>query len=186
MCKNLLRGWLLEIMTRYMRYWDDLSLTQLLVGRIGHPKNNILAEWDSYVAQKFLNGPASFWDLFSSYLAQSSHLVRNISEKYSTRETCRYGGLSLVFFTALYEPVPEDQIQSVLNLWNWDEHHNLDKQGFFSWGRQHQHGMDLHTGLDLGQGQTIDLDLVLTWKFDSLLESLYITKHMTSKSLVDE
>ena len=28
--------------------------------------------------KKFLNGPASFWDLFSSYLAQSSYLVRNI------------------------------------------------------------------------------------------------------------
>ena len=28
-----------------MRYWDDLSLTQLLVGRIGHPKKDILAEW---------------------------------------------------------------------------------------------------------------------------------------------
>ena len=27
--------------------------------------------------QKFQNGPASFWDLFSSYLAQSSYLVRN-------------------------------------------------------------------------------------------------------------
>ena len=27
--------------------------------------------------KKFLNGPASFWDLFSSYLAQSSYLVRN-------------------------------------------------------------------------------------------------------------
>ena len=44
MCKNLLRGWLLEIMTRYMRYWDDLSLTQLLVGHIGHPKKDRLAE----------------------------------------------------------------------------------------------------------------------------------------------
>ena len=32
----------------------------------------------SYVAQKFLNGPASFWDLCSSYLAQSSYLVRNM------------------------------------------------------------------------------------------------------------
>ena len=31
-------------MTRYMRYWDDLSLTQLLVGRIGHPKKDRLAE----------------------------------------------------------------------------------------------------------------------------------------------
>ena len=29
--------------------------------------------------QKFLNGPASFWDLFSSYLAQSSYLIRNIN-----------------------------------------------------------------------------------------------------------
>ena len=28
----------------YMRYWDDLSLTQLLVGRIGHPKKDRLAE----------------------------------------------------------------------------------------------------------------------------------------------
>ena len=28
-----------------MRYWDDLSLTQLLVGRIGHPKKHRLAEW---------------------------------------------------------------------------------------------------------------------------------------------
>ena len=27
--------------------------------------------------KKFLNGPASFWDLFSSYLAQSSYLARN-------------------------------------------------------------------------------------------------------------
>ena len=27
--------------------------------------------------KKFLNGPASFWDLFSSCLAQSSYLVRN-------------------------------------------------------------------------------------------------------------
>ena len=27
--------------------------------------------------KKFLNGPASFWDLFSSYLAQSSYLVWN-------------------------------------------------------------------------------------------------------------
>ena len=27
--------------------------------------------------KKFLNGPASFSDLFSSYLAQSSYLVRN-------------------------------------------------------------------------------------------------------------
>ena len=45
MCKNLLRGSLLEIMTRYMKYWDDLSLTQLLVGRrIGHPKKDRLAE----------------------------------------------------------------------------------------------------------------------------------------------
>ena len=32
-------------MTRYMRYWDDLSLPQLLVGRIGHPKKGRLAEW---------------------------------------------------------------------------------------------------------------------------------------------
>ena len=31
-------------MTRYMRYWDDLSLTQLLVGCIGHPKKDRLAE----------------------------------------------------------------------------------------------------------------------------------------------
>ena len=30
--------------------------------------------------RKFLNGPASFWDLFSSYLAQSSYLVRNITQ----------------------------------------------------------------------------------------------------------
>ena len=30
-------------MTRYMRYWDDLSLTQLLVGRIGHTKKDRLA-----------------------------------------------------------------------------------------------------------------------------------------------
>ena len=44
MSKNLLRGSLLEIMTSYMRYWDDLSLTQLLVGRIGHPKKDGLAE----------------------------------------------------------------------------------------------------------------------------------------------
>ena len=29
--------------------------------------------------KKFLNGPTSFWDLFSSYLAQSSYLVRNIN-----------------------------------------------------------------------------------------------------------
>ena len=29
--------------------------------------------------KKFLNGPASFWDLFSSYLAQGSYLVRNIT-----------------------------------------------------------------------------------------------------------
>ena len=27
--------------------------------------------------KKFLTGPASIWDLFSSYLAQSSYLVRN-------------------------------------------------------------------------------------------------------------
>ena len=26
-----------------MRYWDDLSLTQLLMGRIGHPKKHRLA-----------------------------------------------------------------------------------------------------------------------------------------------
>ena len=91
-------------------------------------------------------------------------------------------GLDLVFFIVSYQPVPEDQIQSILNLWSWDELHSLDKQGFFSWGCQHLHGMDLHTGL--GQGQTIDF--VLTWEFDSLLESLYITKHMTGKSLVDE
>ena len=32
------------IYTRYMRYWDDLSLTQLLVGHIGHPKKDRLAE----------------------------------------------------------------------------------------------------------------------------------------------
>ena len=32
---------------------------------------------DSYVAQKVPNGPASIWDLFSSYLAQSSYLVWN-------------------------------------------------------------------------------------------------------------
>ena len=44
MCKNWLRGWLLERMTRYMRYLDDLPLTQLLVRRIGHPKKDILAE----------------------------------------------------------------------------------------------------------------------------------------------
>ena len=31
-------------LTRCMRYWDDLSLTQLLVGRIGHPKKDRLAE----------------------------------------------------------------------------------------------------------------------------------------------
>ena len=31
-------------MTNFMRYWDDLSLTQLLVGRIGHPKKDRLAE----------------------------------------------------------------------------------------------------------------------------------------------
>ena len=30
------------------------------------------------MAQKFQNGPASFWDLFSSYLAWSSYLIRNI------------------------------------------------------------------------------------------------------------
>ena len=29
---------------KYIRYWDDLSLTQLLVGRIGHPKKDRLAE----------------------------------------------------------------------------------------------------------------------------------------------
>ena len=45
MCKNWLRGGLLERMTRYMRYWDDLSLTQLLMGRIGHPKKDRLAEY---------------------------------------------------------------------------------------------------------------------------------------------
>ena len=28
-----------------MRYWDDPSLTQLFVGRIGHPKKDRLAEW---------------------------------------------------------------------------------------------------------------------------------------------
>jgi len=27
-----------------MSYWDDVSLTQLLVGRIGHPKKDRLAE----------------------------------------------------------------------------------------------------------------------------------------------
>ena len=32
-------------MTRYMRYWDDLSLTQLLVRSIGHSKKDRLAEW---------------------------------------------------------------------------------------------------------------------------------------------
>ena len=26
-------------MTRYMRYWEDISLTELLVGHLGHPKN---------------------------------------------------------------------------------------------------------------------------------------------------
>ena len=31
-------------LTRCMRYWDDLSLTQLLVGRIGHPKKDRLAD----------------------------------------------------------------------------------------------------------------------------------------------
>ena len=105
---------------------------------------------------------------------------RRCQRKTFNKGTCTHRGLRLVFFIASYEPVPEDHIQSVLNLWSWDELHNLDKQGFFSWG--HQHGMDLHTGL--GQGQTIDF--VLTWKFDSLLESLCITKRMTGKSLVDE
>ena len=28
-----------------MRCWDNLSLTQLLVGRIGHPIKDRLAEW---------------------------------------------------------------------------------------------------------------------------------------------
>ena len=32
-------------MTRYMRYWDDLFLTQLFVGCIGHPKKDRLAGW---------------------------------------------------------------------------------------------------------------------------------------------
>ena len=32
-------------MTRYMRYWDDLSLTKLLVRRIRHPKKDRVAEW---------------------------------------------------------------------------------------------------------------------------------------------
>ena len=31
-------------MTRYIRYWDNLSLNQLLVERIGHPKKDRLAE----------------------------------------------------------------------------------------------------------------------------------------------
>ena len=31
-------------MTRHIRYWDDLSLIQLLEGRIGHPKKDSLAE----------------------------------------------------------------------------------------------------------------------------------------------
>ena len=31
-------------MTRYMRYWDDLSLTQLLVGHMGHHRKDRLAE----------------------------------------------------------------------------------------------------------------------------------------------
>ena len=32
-------------LARYMRYFDDLSLTQLLVGRIGHPKKDRLAQY---------------------------------------------------------------------------------------------------------------------------------------------
>ena len=37
--------------------------------------------------KKFQNGSASFWDLFSSYLAQSSYLVRNNDVK---KYTCTY------------------------------------------------------------------------------------------------
>ena len=40
----LLRGWLLVNFTRYMRYWDDLSVTQLLVRRMGHLKKDRLVE----------------------------------------------------------------------------------------------------------------------------------------------
>ena len=42
--KKLVTGLTVREKTRYMTYWDDLSLTQLLVGRIGHPKKDRLAE----------------------------------------------------------------------------------------------------------------------------------------------
>ena len=40
----LLRGLLLVILTRCMRYWDDLSVTQLLVRSMRHLKKHRLAE----------------------------------------------------------------------------------------------------------------------------------------------
>ena len=45
--------------------------------------------------RKFLNGPASFWDLFSSYFAQSSYLVQDNDTSFLDLvckvERCHYG-----------------------------------------------------------------------------------------------
>ena len=41
---------------------------------------------------------------------------RRCQRKTFNKGTCTYRGLGLVFFIASYEPVPEDQIQSILNL----------------------------------------------------------------------
>ena len=35
---NIVTGWMLVNLTRCMRHWDDLSVTQLLVRRMGHLK----------------------------------------------------------------------------------------------------------------------------------------------------
>ena len=40
----LLRGSMLVNLTRCMRYWDDLSVTQILARRMGHLKKGRLAE----------------------------------------------------------------------------------------------------------------------------------------------
>ena len=77
-----------------------------------------------------------------------------------------YIGPGLVFFIASYEPVPEDQIQFVLNVWSWDQLHNLDKQGLSSWGLKtiftlRQPGMDQQSQMP-GQAQGHKIDLVRT------------------------